>query len=347
MNSDKLQPFFLIAILVGAFFLGFLIFKPFLISLALAAVFAVVLQPIYKRVLRQMPKFGSAAAGLTMLVCLVCILVPLSFLGMQIVGEAQQLYASMSSGAGTNYLSAFIHSFQNFVRAHVPGMEAYTANLPVSADVYAREALSWVVLHLGDAFSSATSIFLNSLVFLFALYYLLRDGRSLKQTIIELSPLKDEDDRAIFTRLEQAVNSIIKGNLTIALIQGVQVGAAFTIFSVPNPILWGAVASVAALIPGVGTMLVFIPAIVFLFVVGNTVGGLGLIIWAVIAIGLIDNFLGPKLVGHGANLHPLLVLLSVLGGVAFFGPSGVFLGPLCICLLFALLSVYANPSKKL
>ncbi len=346
MNNEKLQPVFLISILVGSFLLAFLIFKPFLIALSLAAVFSVVLHPVYKRILLAMPGWQSAAAGVTMLVCLVCILVPLSFLILRIVGEAQQLYASMANGSGTLYLSTVVQSFQEFVRVHVPGMQSYTASVPLSADVYARGALTWIVQHLGDAFSSVTSVFLNTLVFLFALYYLLRDGRQLKRSIIELSPLRDTDDRLIFTRLELAVNSIIKGNLTIALIQGVQIAIGFTLFGVPNPILWGAVGSISALIPGIGTMLVLIPAIAFLFVTGSTVPSLGLLIWGLFAVGLIDNFLGPRLVGHGAQLHPLVVLLSVLGGVAFFGPVGVFFGPLCISLLFALLSIYANPSKN-
>ena len=164
--------------------------------------------------------------------------------------------------------------------------------------------------------------------------------------LIELSPLNDKEDEGVFDRLELAVNSVIKGNLVIALVQGVLTTIGFMLFGVPNAILWGTVAAVAALIPGIGTGLVFIPAVAFLFFTGANVPAFGLFIWGALGVGLIDNFLGPKLVGSGMKLHPLLVLLSVLGGLMYFSPAGVFLGPLSLSLLFALLSIYAHISRK-
>ena len=82
------------------------------------------------------------------------------------------------------------------------------------------------------------------------------------------------------------------------------------------------------------------PAILFLFLTGEVFSGVGLIVWGVVAVGLVDNFLGPKLVGRGMQLHPLIILLSVLGGIGFFGPIGLLLGPLTISLLFTLLDIY-------
>jgi predicted PurR-regulated permease PerM len=124
------------------------------------------------------------------------------------------------------------------------------------------------------------------------------------------------------------------------------VATAFMIFGVPNPVLWGVLGAIAALIPGIGTALVLLPAAAYLlFAVGDAAGALGLFVWWVSAVLLIDNMLGPHLVGRGAQLHPLVVLLSVLGGVAFFGPAGIFFGPLCISFLFAVLSVYSKPAS--
>lgn len=102
----------------------------------------------------------------------------------------------------------------------------------------------------------------------------------------------------------------------------------------------------AALIPGIGTALVLTPAIMFLFLKGEVFSGVGLIAWGMGAVGLVDNFLGPKLVGRGMRLHPLIILLSVLGGIGFFGPIGFLLGPLTISLLFALLNIYSSLTTK-
>ena len=100
--------------------------------------------------------------------------------------------------------------------------------------------------------------------------------------------------------------------------------------------------AITALVPGVGTALVITPAIIFLFLTGNTFGGVGLLVWGFTAVGLIDNFLGPKIVGRGMQLHPLAVFLAVLGGLAFFGPLGFLLGPLVMSVCVALVDMYSS-----
>jgi predicted PurR-regulated permease PerM len=183
-------------------------------------------------------------------------------------------------------------------------------------------------------------------IFLATLYYLLKDGEKIKKFIIELSPLRDRNDEAILKKLEGAANSIVKGNLLIALTQGVLTAAGLWVFGVPNAALWGSVTVITAIIPGVGTALVLAPAIAFLFFSGATASGFGLLAWGVGAVGLVDNFLGPRLVGRGMQLHPLIILLSVLGGIAFFGPVGLIMGPLTVSFLFALFEVYFSLAKE-
>jgi predicted PurR-regulated permease PerM len=207
---------------------------------------------------------------------------------------------------------------------------------------YAQRGLGIIVNNLGSIASSITGFFISLFIFYFGLYYLLKDGPAFAKYVVELSPLSDTDDKAILKKLERAVNSVIRGNLTIAFLQGIMSGIGYTIFGLPNSVLWGTATGFAALVPGVGTSLVMIPAVLYLLFSGSLWAGVGLLIWGMTAVGLIDNFLGPKLIGRGAKLHTFVVLLSVLGGLAFFGPAGLFLGPIAMSLLFALLSIYSN-----
>jgi predicted PurR-regulated permease PerM len=170
----------------------------------------------------------------------------------------------------------------------------------------------------------------------------LKDGAKLRQFVISLSPLADSYDELVLSRLGRAVNSVLKGTLTIALIQGVVSALGYMLFGVPNPLLWGTVTAIAALVPGVGTALILTPIVLFLFLTGNVPGAIGLAVWGAFAVGLVDNFLSPHLIGGGSQLHPLLVLISVLGGIGLFGAVGIFLGPLCLSLFMALLSIYAD-----
>ena len=177
---------------------------------------------------------------------------------------------------------------------------------------------------------------------LFALFYLLRDGRKLKNDIVMLSPLADNYDEKIFLKLRQAIRSIVLGSLVVGLVQGILTGIGFYLFGVPNPALWGSFAVIAALIPGIGTSLVIVPGIIYLFFVTSHLQALGMFIWGLVAVGLVDNFLGPMLVNRGVRVHPFLILLSVIGGLAYFGPIGFIAGPLVVALLVALLEIYKS-----
>jgi predicted PurR-regulated permease PerM len=346
MNAKMLQPYFLAASIALATVLAFFIFRPFLIVLILAAIFAVVLQPLYRKFIGRMSASPGLAALLTIAVTVVCLLVPLLVITSLIVGDARDLYGSLTSSNETTSIHAASEYANNVLAQYAPGFALSGIDLATAVDTYIEGGLAWLIRHVGGAFGQAAGLLLDIFVFLIALYYLLKDGSRLKQRIVEASPLANMHDELVFSRLELAVNSVIRGSLTIAFIQGVLTAVGFTIFGVPNGVLWGVVAVFAALIPGIGTSLVLVPGIIYLFVTGAAAPAVGLIIWSALAVGLIDNLLGPRLVGKGMQLHPLIVLLSVFGGLAFFGAAGIFLGPLCISLLFALVSIYQTTAAQ-
>ncbi len=346
MNTAKLQPYFLLALIGGALILAFVILKPFLAPLALAAVFATIFHKLYLWIVKKTGgKYKSISAFLTVLVVAACVLIPLSFLGTRLIVEADQLYGSLQAGEGSSLVASVLNFADAKIMQYVPGSESASATLSANIDAYTKGALSWLIRYLGGFFSGLAGLLLKLFIFFMALYYLLRDGATLRQKIIRLSPLADSDDKAVFASLTQAVHSVVLGKLAIALIQGTLASIGFLIFGVPNIILWGLVTAIAALIPGIGTSLVLVPAVIYLFVTGHMVAGIGLLVWGVLIVGLIDNIVDPKLIGHTSGLHPLLVLVSVLGGLLFFGPVGIFLGPLTISFLISLLFIYTNISS--
>lgn len=333
---------FLLVVLLGAAALVFAIFQPFLTALIMAAVFAVVLNPVYDYLRKFMPRYPSVAALLTVFVTFVVVLVPLAGVGTQIGLEATGLYQSFTEGDARARITSLVAQLESSLEARVPAARGMTDNLAADISRYSESGLRWFVQNMGAAFSGIASFLVSMFVFIIALYYLLRDGEALRNALIELSPLKDSDDRSIARRLETAVNSVIKGTVSIALLQGLVAAMGFVIFGLPNSALWGTVAAIAALIPGVGTALVFAPAVAYLALTGSVGAAIGLGIWGAVAVGGIDNIVRPYLIGSGTRLHPLPVLLSVLGGITFFGPVGIFLGPLSVAFFFALLSIYSD-----
>lgn len=343
MVNRKLQLQFLLTLLVGVLVVSFFILRPFLAPLALATVFAVILQPIYKRLLRYMGNRKAVVALLTVFLSVICVLIPLVFIASTIFNEAAQLYNSITQGnTNQNIIITVINSLGKTFENLLPGTGSFFTNLSSNLDMYIKQGLVWIIEHVGAVLSGISTVLLNLFIFFFSLYYLLRDGPKLRQALIKLSPLSDNDDTLIFDRLESAVNSFIKGSMLMALLQGILTAIGFTLFGIPNSVLWGTLTVIAALVPGVGTALVIVPGIIYLFITGSTLLALGLIVWGSLAVGLIDNVLGPKIIGHELQLPPLFVLLSLLGGLIFFGPVGIFLGPLTMSLLFALISTYSS-----
>lgn len=340
MHNNKQPQYFLFFCLVASIVFVFFIIRPFLVPLVMAGVFALLFQPIFLRLTKLTKGRKSISAFLITIFSVFMVILPIIFLGAMILKEATGLYSDLAS-SNDGIITALGKTISN-----TKTMLPFLNNTELDFSKYVTQALETFAQNIGAIFSSFAKIIINSFVFLIALYFLLKDGPRFGKYLIELSPLDDKDDRFIVSRLKTAVHATVKGNLTIGLIQGVLTGIGFAIFGVPNPVLWGGVAAIAALLPGVGTTLVIAPAIFYLFFINSFYNAIGLTIWGLTAVGLIDNILGPKLVGQGMHLHPLAVFVSVLGGIAFFGPLGFMFGPLALSICLALIDIYFSLKKN-
>ncbi len=326
MEHQKSELYFLLALLLVVGIFTFFIFSPFLYAIFFAIVFATLFAPLHNKISKFLHRSSGLASFITTISILLIVIIPTIFLGIQILQEATSLYSFIVTGGAIKNFSSFFPASIDF------------SSLDISQ--YLQQGLSWLVGHLGPIFSNIVKMTLGIFIFLVAIYYLFKDGAKFKEKILSLSPLKSAHNETIFSNLSVAINSVIKGKLAIGLIQGLLTALGFFIFGVPNAILWGSLAAILALIPGVGTALVFIPAILYLYVTKDNFYALGLLLWGIIAVGLVDNILGPKLVEQGIKLHPFLILLSIFGGISFFGPVGFLLGPLVLSLFFALIEIY-------
>lgn len=335
-----MQPYVFATLLVGALLLVAALLKPFFAPLVLAAVFAAALHPVYTQLVRLLKGYESVASLCTVLLALIIVIVVIGGIATQLFFEARTLYGSLSGARGNAPLViALPEEIRTLVHSFAPSLSTSFDLAP-----YFRSGLSWLIGNMGAVFSGLTRTVLDLFIFLTALYYLLRDGGRVAARFVSVSPLYDQDDRAILERLHLAVNSVLRGSLAVALVQGTLTGVGFLLFGVPNPALWGSVAAIAALVPGLGTALITGPAILYLALSGESVAALGLLAWGAGAVGMVDNILGPRLMGAVTRIHPLLMLLSVLGGLSFFGPIGFLVGPLTVSLFLALLDIYAQKS---
>lgn len=343
--ENKTHYYFFLMILIGVGILTFFIFYTYLTSLLLALVFSVMFRPFHRFVSRIFSKgeeSSSLSTFITLAVISLLFITPMLLLGKQIYIESEQLYYGLTDEGSRSTLIHDLNSLSESLSLKLYGVfPAYNFD-SFNITTYVQNFLEWAFANLDTIFSGFTKLAFQIFIMLFAIFYLLRDGGKFKRDVIALSPLADDYDSKIFSKLRQAIKSVVLGSLFVGVIQGFLTGLGFYIFGVPNPALWGSLAVIAALIPGIGTSLVLVPGILYLFFASTQLHAIGLFLWALLAVGLIDNFLGPMLVNRGIQIHPFLILLAVMGGLAYFGPIGFIAGPLVVALLVALLEIYKS-----
>jgi len=336
IQTKIIEKYFFYGLLFATLIFTFFIFRPFWVVLVLGISFAIVLYPLYEWMVgKNWPKF---LAAFTTVFCFSVVLCgPLLGIGTLVFNQSQSVYHFFTDQSNSRPI---LDNLNNAVNQFLP--ENVNFDVPGRVSSFASYASN----NVADIFRATISAFFSFFLMLLIIFYFLRDGEKWKRGIIILSPLADKDDQKIIKRLEIAVNSVVKGNLFIAVLQGVLMGLGLTLFHVPNGALWGVVAAVASFLPTFGTAFVSIPAILFLFGIGDNVSAFGLLIWSVLIVGTVDNILTPILIGSRTHLPPLLVLFSVLGGISLFGPVGILVGPLTISLLYTLISIYRNEFKQ-
>jgi predicted PurR-regulated permease PerM len=339
MTSEpkRLQIISFAVLLLAVFVVVAFMFRPFVNILALSFILAILFRPVYRAVLKRI-KSPSLASLAVVLLMIGIVVVPLVFFGQLLYGELVNVYQQFRSGA-------LVLSRDQIVASVPPQFQTVIEQFSRDINGLVSNFTSQAFQTISGFLSNVAAFFLAVFILVFSVYYLLRDGDRLKQVVMDISPISSNQEERLFERIVSAVNGVVKGAFLIALVQGVVATIGFYIFNVPQPLLWGMFTVIAALVPNIGTSLSLVPAIVYLVLVGQVPQAIGLAIWSALAVGLIDNALSPKLIGSAVRLHPVLVLLSVIGGLQVFGILGFLLGPIVMSVFVALLDMYRTDFK--
>ncbi len=323
----------------------FLVMRPFLTALLVAAVLATIFFGRYRFLLRITGDCRSlSAAGILFLVALLVIL-PIFVIMSLVIGEATSAFAAFSSGA---------HSFGEVAQA----IQAKLSTTPYLGEFLSSRNIRFsdmigglsngsgaLLSFLQTIYGSAASLILWIFAMFFSLFYLLVDGERVIDFLKRMSPLSDRDDEALMNDFASMSRAVLKGSIVIALVQGVVGGIGVAISGISSPAIWGALMGFFSLIPAVGSGIVWLPMGLWLLFSGDVWHGVFLLAFGMGVISTIDNVIRPKLVGRDTQIHPLLVFFSTLGGIAAFGFIGLLIGPLVVSFFLALVRIYAREFK--
>ena len=335
-------------LLLAAVAVGFIgMIRAFLIALVLAAIFTGLLYPFYRRILTLMNNRAMPASATMLIICSIAVGLPLAGLIGMVAGEAIQISEQLrpvlkGALAGDTALSERLPDWLPYADKLEPYRESIFTKLAEAASAMGR----WLVSNLSVVTQGTLDFFLSLFVMVYAMFYFFMRGPELLKSLQSLLPLSDEDRELVLDRGLSVTQASLKGILVIGATQGLLVGLAFWASGLTGPAFWGSIVFLLSAIPGLGAPLVWIPAAIYLIAIGSMGWGIGLIIWGVVVVGLVDNLLRPMLVGRDTRLPDIIVLVSILGGIASFGPIGIILGPVVAAMFDTILEIYRRIFQK-
>ena len=335
-----------LVVLAALVILSIWVVKPFLLTIIGGLIIGYIFYPVYKRLLGGIKNKWASAFIVSILIILI-FTIPF-ILAVQLF--AKEAYVSyilikqrLSSGdlLGQCVDSSTKCQLVGWVKSFVS-----ESQLNFYVNDIANKAAQAVLEKTKNIIVSLPAIFLHLFILLFVMFYTFKDGEFFIKRLEQALPIKPHHRKIIRTKAKDMLNSTLYGLILVSFIQGVVAGIGYFIFGGKSPILLGIFTALAALIPVIGTAIVWLPvslAILFDGIVKNqnslVFNGIGLMIYGAVAVSLIDNLLRPKIIGERAKIHPVLVLIGILGGLAAFGIVGILLGPLILALFITFIDI--------
>ncbi|MEJ2238356.1 MAG: AI-2E family transporter [Gemmatimonadales bacterium] len=328
----------ILAIIISLIFL--LMIRRFLLAILLAGIFSGMAQPLYRKLLEWFRGRAAPAAIATILVVLLVIVIPLTaFLG---IVASQAVNVSQSVGPWVDeqitqpgQLDRILSEIPYYDR-----LEEYQDLILTKLGELASNTGTFLVNSLTAATKGTASFLLSLFIMLYAMFFFLIDGRTILNRIFYYIPLGPKEENRMAEKFISVTRATLKGTLVIGLIQGTMAGLGFFVAGIGGAAFWGTIMAVLSIIPGVGTALVWIPGVIYLFVIGKPVAAILLALWCALVVGMVDNILRPRLVGKDTKMSDLMILLGTLGGIILFGAVGFIVGPIVAALFVTVWDIY-------
>ncbi len=336
LRFDKAQlfNFFFFGILFFLLYQLLRIMAPFLGPILLASTLVLIFYPMHCWIRRRVVENRTGAAVLSTATAVLTVVLPLLVFGWLLLRESRELYPRTSQWL-TNVSQAqleiplpqTIREYWDLDLADVvtANLKTLQENITSSGTVVLRNIFFFLV---------------GFVVMLASMFVLFRDGERFLNWLIDIIPMDQEYKHRIANQLYTTAMAVVRGLLLTAAIQGLIGAAGYWLAGVPAPALFGMLTSLAALVPFVGTGLVWAPLAAVMYFWKGAQTGLFVLLWGALAVGLLDNILRPVLIGRGAKLPIFLLFLGIFGGLKVYGPIGILLGPLLVSCVQVFLQIY-------
>ena len=338
--AERIHTAISLAILFILFYLLYKILSPFLIIIAWAMVLSITFYPLYRVIIRfKSPPWIASLA--TLIIILAIMLGSFTYIVGSLMNEITFVYSDLEE-KGFETL-ALIQEHPLFAKVYQK-INSYKLlegfDLRDGAVSALKNIGAYIADHMSLIFKNAVVFIMNFVIMCLTVFYFLKDGEAIAAFITKFLPFSDAQKKRLESRVKEMVVAAIYGGVAAGIAQGILGGIAFLIFGIPSPVFWGTAMAFFSFIPVFGSFLIWGTAVVFLFLSGSLLKGIGLLLYGVLLISSIDNVIKAWVIGSRTKLHILIIFFSVLGGMMFFGFVGFILGPLITALCLSLLEIY-------
>jgi predicted PurR-regulated permease PerM len=332
-TRDRLLLIVLLAATAAAAYLVYRLLRPFLPALAWAFALSIIALPVHRWISRKIHHRG-AAAGVTVGLVALLILGPALFVAQQVTSQAiaamgwiqeeEKVAQWRQTLADNERLAGVVAWFEEHV-----DLASETKNMLAGLS---KSMTSWL--------AGTVWLAMQLLIMLLTLFFFLRDNERAVGAVRRLVPLSHREANKVFRTVSDTIHATIFGTVAVAMVQGFMGSLIFFFLGIPGALLWGVIMGLLSIIPYLGAFVIWGPVAVVLALQGEWGRAIGLAVYGMTAIGLIDNLLYPLLVGRQMRLHTLVAFFAIVGGVAAFGMSGIVIGPVIVAVSLALLDIW-------
>ncbi|HOX26965.1 MAG TPA: AI-2E family transporter [Candidatus Krumholzibacteria bacterium] len=347
MSRETVNRIVLLALVIFISVMFVRMVKGFLLALLMAAILAGLLNRLYDRLTRVFRGRKALAAVTTEVLLVLLILIPLAGLVGLVTAQAIKVGGSVGPWIRDQL------SQTDALTRRLEALPFYDQIAPYREEILTRvgslagSASNWLVGALGDATVGTVHFVFLFFVMIYALYFFLIHGRSALDRILWYLPLAHSDEQRMLARFLSVTRATLKGTGLIGLLQGTLGGLGFAVAGIESAAFWGAVMMLLSVIPGLGTAVVWVPAVVWFAMSGHWGAAIALSAYFVLVVGLVDNLLRPRVVGRDTQMPDLLVSLSTLGGLSLFGALGFIIGPIVGALFVTVWEIYGETFRDL
>ncbi len=343
MKRESYSAILFLLIVAVAIYLFYKLMAPFLIPICWGGILAIVFFPLYKKMSSRIKSPNLAAIIISILIFLI-IIGPAVYLLISLVGEASNAFVWIDNAYQSGQLKAYVTKMMPFVNTIQTKLMSYPELASLDFESVIKNIFSAVTTAIG---AKATAVIANIpktvfqfLLMLFTMFFFFRDGESLLQILKRLTPLEPEQVGLTYAYLKEVIEGTMYGGVVMALIQGTLGGLLFAIMGINSPVFWGAVMGFLSFLPVLGPFIIYIPAGIILFLAGSPVKGIITLIFGILVISQIDNFVRPLLFRGKTQMHTMLMFFSIMGGMALFGLVGIVLGPFIAAIFMSILKIF-------